>query len=207
MLFSQEIIKALPMPSIKQAFLCMLCLFLLGSCKQNHTRKRNIIQIEVLKSKLVLNQTEGKWYHLYLPFDGYAVEYHKNGILAKKTGYLNGKKEGVEKKWFDSGALRSQAFYRANKLDGISKSWWPNGVLSTESNYSMGVRHGKQKKWYTNGQIARVLNLTDGIEDGLQQAWLKTGKLYANYEAKNGRFFGLKRSNLCYELKNEVVQQ
>jgi hypothetical protein len=39
----------------------------------------------------------------------------------------------------------------------------------------------------------------------MQQAWLETGALYVNYEAKNGRIFGLLRSNLCYQLENEVV--
>ncbi|MGX1929743.1 toxin-antitoxin system YwqK family antitoxin [Flagellimonas sp. 2504JD4-2] len=207
MLFSQEIIKALRIPSIKLISLGALCFLFLGSCAQNHTRKRNIAQTEVSKSKLVLNQTEGRWYHLNLPYNGYAVEFHKNGILAERTGYFDGKKEGIAKKWFDSGVLRSQAFYSANKLDGTSKSWWPNGVISTESTYTMGVRNGTQKKWYPNGQLARIMNLKNGFEEGLQQAWLRTGKLYANYEAKNGRFFGLKRSNLCYELKDEVVQR
>lgn len=207
MSFSQEIIKVLQMPLIKLTSFCLFCVLLLASCSQNHTKKSEVGQKEVLKSELVLNQTEGRWYHLNLPFNGYAVTFHKNGILAEKTGYHKGKKEGAAKKWFDSGVLRSNAFYKANKLDGTSKSWWPNGVLSTESSYSMGVRNGVQKKWYPNGQLARVMHLKNGFEEGLQQAWLRTGKLYANYEAKNGRFFGLKRSNLCYELKDEVVQR
>jgi hypothetical protein len=40
----------------------------------------------------------------------------------------------------------------------------------------------------------------------LQQAWLENGTLYVNYEAKNGRIFGMNRANLCYKLKNEKVQ-
>ncbi|WP_420602584.1 toxin-antitoxin system YwqK family antitoxin [Flagellimonas sp.] len=207
MSFSQEIIKALQVPSIKLVSVCTLCLLFIESCSQNHTRKRYIKQTEVPKSELKLDQTAGRWYYLNLPFDGYAVEYHKNGILATKTGYSQGKKEGIAKKWFNSGVLRAQMVYNANKLDGTSRSWWPNGVLSTESTYVMGIRNGVQKKWYPNGQLARKTHLNNGFEEGLQQAWLKTGKLYANYEAKNGRFFGLKRSNLCYELKDEVVQR
>lgn len=207
MSFSQGIIKVLRIPSIKLVSFCILCLLFMASCSQVNSKKRSIEQKEVLKSELVLNQTEGRWYHLNLPFNGYALEYHNNGILAEKTGYHNGKKEGVAKTWFDSGVLRSNVFYQANKLDGTSISWWPNGVLSTESSYSMGVRDGVQKKWYPNGQLARIMHLKNGLEEGLQQAWLRTGKLYANYEAKNGRFFGLKRSNLCYELKDEVVQR
>ena len=28
-----------------------------------------------------------------------------------------------------------------------------------------------------------------------------------NYEAKNGRVFGMKRANLCYQLKNEKIAE
>ncbi len=40
---------------------------------------------------------------------------------------------------------------------------------------------------------------------GLQQAWLKNEKMYVNYEAKNGRIFGMRRANSCYKLENEDV--
>ncbi|MEM7512572.1 MAG: toxin-antitoxin system YwqK family antitoxin, partial [Bacteroidota bacterium] len=49
-------------------------------------------------------------------------------------------------------------------------------------------------------------HLVGGKEEGLQQAWRENGKIYNNYEAKNGRIFGLKRANLSYELDNEIIQ-
>jgi antitoxin component YwqK of YwqJK toxin-antitoxin module len=69
-----------------------------------------------------------------------------------------------------------------------------------------GQRHGLQKIWFLNGQLAKRKNLNEGKEEGLQQAWLENGTLYVNYEAKNGRIFGMNRANLCYKLKNEKVQ-
>ena len=45
-----------------------------------------------------------------------------------------------------------------------------------------------------------------GKEEGIQQAFRKNGDLFANYEARAGRFFGLKKSALCYELEDEDVQ-
>jgi hypothetical protein len=41
----------------------------------------------------------------------------------------------------------------------------------------------------------------------LQKAWLENGTIYVNYEAKNGRVFGMKRANLCYQLKNEKIEE
>lgn len=162
---------------------------------------------EAYKHELELHPLEGKWYYNDTQFTGYALSYHANGTLAEQIAFKNGKKHGVFRKWYPSGQLRTEGQYVQNRLNKELKSWWSNGNLSTTSFYVMGERHGKQCKWYPNGQLARLIHLNFGKEDGLQQAWLQSGKLYANYEAKNGRFFGLKRSNLCYELKDEVVQQ
>jgi antitoxin component YwqK of YwqJK toxin-antitoxin module len=70
----------------------------------------------------------------------------------------------------------------------------------------MGVPHGIQKQWYQSGAKFKHLSLNHGIEEGLQQSWRENGKIYNNYEAKNGRIFGLKRANLCYELEEEIIQ-
>ncbi len=61
-------------------------------------------------------------------------------------------------------------------------------------------------QWYKGGAKFKELNLVNGREEGLQKAWRENGKIYNNYEAKNGRIFGLKRSNLCYKLEDEEVQ-
>lgn len=45
-----------------------------------------------------------------------------------------------------------------------------------------------------------------GREEGLQQAFRRNGYLYANYEARNGRIFGLKKAALCYGLEDENIQ-
>ena len=55
------------------------------------------------------------------------------------------------------------------------------------------------------GQLAKQRQLVDGHETGLQQAWLQNGTLYVNYEAKNGRVFGMQRANSCYKLEDEKI--
>ncbi len=209
MSFFQEIIKERPTASIKS----LATVFLLGILAQGSAEINMGSGIATMPHKtvqrehLVLNQREGRWYYKEKPFSGYQMEWHCNGVLAEQTGYLEGKRHGPALKWYDNGILLSQKNYVANRLEGVAKTWWPTGQQSSESNYRNRQRHGKQTKWYPSGQIARVTRFIEGKEEGLQQAWLKTGKLYANYEAKGGRFFGLKRSNLCYQLSNEVVQK
>ena len=45
-----------------------------------------------------------------------------------------------------------------------------------------------------------------GREEGIQQAYRKNGALYANYEAKKGRIFGLKKASLCFELEGQKIK-
>ena len=45
-----------------------------------------------------------------------------------------------------------------------------------------------------------------GKEEGIQKAFRENGDLFANYEAKGGRNYGLKRAFLCVGLEDEVVQ-
>ncbi|WP_372937148.1 toxin-antitoxin system YwqK family antitoxin [Seonamhaeicola sp.] len=185
------------------------------SCKQESNKKVDIANNEeqsilidsltVLKTDLVLNPIEGKWYYKGNPFNGYSVKYYANGALAEKLGFIKGKREGVGRRWSKTGVLREEFYYKYNRLDGTYKMWWDNGVLEAEINYVNGLKQGEEKEWYPNGKLAKLRQLVDDKEHGLQKAWLQNGKLYVNYEAKNGRIFGMKRANSCYKLEDEVV--
>ena len=209
MSFFQAIIRVPQAVLIKSGFLSGLFLILifLGFKVENATSHWSIPTTELNKDLLKLNKLEGKWYYDGKPYNGYAIVRHSNGKLAERTGFYEGKRQGPSYTWFDNGSLASQKNYVENRLEGTAETWWSNGQQSAASNYKNRQRHGEQLKWYPDGQMARRQHFVHGKEEGLQQAWLRTGKLYANYEAKNGRFFGLKRSNLCYQLKNEVVQK
>lgn len=168
--------------------------------------KETIIKpVEVQKEDIKLNQVEGTWYYNKVPYSGYSVKYYANDTLAEKTGFINGKREGISKKWSENGQLRLELHYKNNRIDGNYKTWWQNGALAEESTYVKGLMEGVQKKWYPTGVLAKLRNVVNGKENGKQQAWLENGKLYVNYEAKNGRIFGLKRANSCYKLEDEKV--
>jgi hypothetical protein len=40
----------------------------------------------------------------------------------------------------------------------------------------------------------------------MQNAWRENGKPYINYEARDGRRYGLQKSNLCYTLKDQKLK-
>ncbi len=140
-------------------------------------------------------------------YSGYAVSFHKNGSLKEKTGILNGRKENQDSSWYANGQLRQTSSYHNGKLDGEKKVWISDTghVLISYLNYRSGRPHGEQRTWYPSGELHKKLNLNMGKEEGIQQAYRKNGALYANYEAKNGRIFGLKKATLCYGLEDEKM--
>ncbi|MEP0365944.1 MAG: membrane-binding protein [Cyclobacteriaceae bacterium] len=138
---------------------------------------------------------------------GYIISYFGNGAIQKKTGLVEGRKEGLQHTYYPNGQLRFSESYADNKLNGKVKRWGleEGYQLLAELNYKDGKLHGEQKKWYATGELHKLMLIENGVENGMQKAFRKNGALYANYEAKNGRTFGLKRSNLCYELDDEQV--
>ncbi len=192
-------------------FLLFLCL--VGwACKSDQlsTLSENVdispLQINILKEELQLHPNEGLVYYQGKPFTGTSVSFYADEKIAEKIDYLQGKRQGLYRKWFASGLLSFEAHYQNGKLEGSSKSWWKNGQQRSEANHSQGVVHGVQRQWYQSGQLFEELHIEHGKEEGMQKSWRENGKVYNNYEAKNGRIFGLKRANLCYELEKEVIQ-
>jgi antitoxin component YwqK of YwqJK toxin-antitoxin module len=191
-------------------YIVFICVF--GACKKQVSKNTSlstdivIYNIFVDKKELKLNQLKGQWFYNKQPFNGYGISVYENDSLSEKTGFYNGKREGDDLKYFESGSIKRKAFYVNNKLQGKKLNYSKVGGLISESNYLDGKLTGIQKIWFVNGQLAKKRNLKEGKEEGLQQAWLENGVIYVNYEVKNGRIFGMKRANLCYQLKNEKIE-
>lgn len=142
------------------------------------------------------------------PYSGYAVSYYENKTLKEKFGILNGKKQNEAISYFPDGHYQYFSTYHQGKLHGEKKAWSTNAphMLISHLNYHQGKAHGKQRKWYATGEIFKIVNLEMGREAGIQQAFRKNGVLFANYEARNGRIFGLKKAALCFGLDDEKIQ-
>jgi len=164
---------------------------------------------EVAKSSLIYNPKNSLWtINEGELFSGFATTYYEDGTLKEKFGILEGRKQNEASKYYPDGHLKSFSNYHKGKLHGEKKSWSPDSthLLVSHLNYQSGKAHGIQKKWYSTGEIFKVLNLNQGKEEGIQQAFRKNGKLFANYEARNGRIFGLRKSALCFGLEEEEIQ-
>lgn len=161
-------------------------------------------EIRVDRNVLLLKPSEGLVYYQGKPYSGEAMDVKEDKVVGL-TIYTNGKKNGVNQKWYADGTLSYRVYYENGKLHGDAFSWWKDGTKRSHSNFKKGVVSGTQTQWYQSGNIFKERILVNGKEEGLQRAWRENGKIYNNYEAVNGRIFGLKRASLCYELDNETV--
>ncbi|MEM6346888.1 MAG: membrane-binding protein [Bacteroidota bacterium] len=141
-------------------------------------------------------------------YSGYAISRYPDGRLKQKFGLFEGKKHQISLVWYPDGHLKFQSHYHLGKLHGEKNMWASSAdhLLISQLNYFQGKAHGLQRKWYPTGELFKELQLNMGREEGQQRAFRKNGDLFANYEAKNGRIFGLKRASLCFGLADEEVQ-
>ncbi|MEM7484918.1 MAG: membrane-binding protein [Bacteroidota bacterium] len=203
---------------MKLFFLSLLSLSLvLLSCSEKNrksltsTANDTILEIPdrlVEKSALKYNHKTSIWTLGDVPYSGFAVSHYPDNTLKEKFGILNGKKQHKFIQWYPDGHFKNVSTYDKGKLHGVKKIWTADSthVLIAHYNYHTGWPHGKQKKWYPTGELFKKMNLNRGKEEGMQQAFRKNGALYANYEAREGRIFGLKRAKLCYSLEDENIQ-
>lgn len=195
----------------------LLGILLLTNCaeKQNNQSQRTEVDIELIvpeimvaKSILTYDHKVSLWLLNELPFSGYAVRYYPDNSMKEKIGILNGKKQNEAIQWYADGHYKNVSSYHEGKLHGDKKVWSQDSahILLTHYTFQNGRAHGEQKKWYPTGELFKVLHLNMGKEEGIQQAYRKNGALYANYEAREGRVFGLKKAGLCYGLEDEQIQ-
>ncbi|WP_025743524.1 toxin-antitoxin system YwqK family antitoxin [Aquimarina pacifica] len=203
-----------------------LILFILGVCILSCTKKTapktvssaNTVAVNVLsdipdktvnKSELYYNRKKSIWTLDDQLYSGYAVTFYEDSTSVKeKFGILNGKKQNQAIEWYSDGHYKRITDYNKGKPHGDKKTWSPDSlhVLVSHFKYVSGKVHGEQKKWYPTGELFKKMNFNMGKEEGMQQAFRKNGDLYANYEARKGRIFGLKKASLCYSLNGENVQ-
>ncbi len=138
-------------------------------------------------------------------FTGEAISYHGHKQPASSDQFVDGRRHGYSKRWFENGVLASEIYYQSSRREGFARFWWSNGTLKSESFYINGKKDGEARSWYHNGNKFKRSNFSLGRPTGLQQAWRENGDLFSNFEYKNGRVYGLNKADTCMGVKDEVL--
>ena len=110
--------------------LIIIAMILFSSCsndkKISSVNNNEIVEISeqlvvVPKDSLVLRPNEGLVYFYDKPFTGTSV-IAINDLMIESIDYLEGKKHGLYKKWYESGVLSFEAHYKMGRQNVSSKT-------------------------------------------------------------------------------------
>lgn len=96
-------------------------------------------------------------------------------VVATET-YLNGQKNGVCKRFYQTGELFEESNWKNDKLDGIYRSYFQDGKMNLECNYQNGLRNGKFKTVFPNGSLELDAVFTNDVRDKDWKYFDETGK-------------------------------
>jgi antitoxin component YwqK of YwqJK toxin-antitoxin module len=102
---------------------------------------------------------------------------HNSDGRREETNYVNGKKEGISRLYYQNGQLWEELNYNKDgKMEGTHKEWHQNGVVCYECYYVDGKREGFTRTWHQNGQlIGEYFCVNDKIE-GVFRSWFANGQ-------------------------------
>lgn len=180
----------------------LLLIVVFTSCTNNN----NPVSIESTNKDLEL--VNGILELNKVPFSGILTTHFYNGNLNYEICYLNGKKDGREKHWFENGSLAQERFYINGFKSGIHRAWWDSQHPKFVYHFNdKGEFNGEVKEWYRSGRLYMSFNYENGKEVGSQKLWKSDGTIKANYEVVNGERFGLIGLKKCYNISISMVPE
>lgn len=86
--------------------------------------------------------------------------------LEEEYYVVNGKKEGLYKKYYPDGSLRKTCFYLNDEINGDFIKFYQNGTLKYKIPYVNGYKNGKYIRYYENGNIETEATYLNNLLEG-----------------------------------------
>ncbi|MFM7852723.1 MAG: toxin-antitoxin system YwqK family antitoxin [Flammeovirgaceae bacterium] len=177
----------------------LFMLLLFGQCSSPQRPYINLekVQMRTHQGIAYCNQQPctGRLYRLY-PLSADTLEYIE---------YLNGRVDGVSKKFYRGGKLQELRYFTNGKKEGIYQAWHISGQLKLAYHFMNDEYEGTCRDWNEHGRLIQLKNYRQGHEHGLQQIWDAAGYLWANYEVRNGRQYGITGKKGCATLATKSL--
>ncbi len=149
--------------------------------------------IEYLDSKLnITTQDMAKNYKLIVYKDDIASEiiryfYYPSGILQIETSQIiDGKLNGILKRYYESGKLKAEEIYNDGKKNGTTKYYFENGKISQVEDWIDGEINGRIKTYLEDGSLYQESTWSNGKPiqtiEGEQDAKLRYQMATDQYE-------------------------
>ena len=91
-------------------------------------------------SALVRDKRTNLWHYdvEFEPFTGRAVEEFEPGKPRAEAHFLKGKKDGMERFWYENGILKEEGQWFNNQANGMMREWDEKGRLTKAVRYKNG---------------------------------------------------------------------
>ena len=111
-----------------------------------------ILDIFFKKKETTPNIKHGKW-----------KEFNKHAVLIAEGHYVNDKKQGLWREYFDSGELMIEESFSEGISHGRYATFHRNGVRLSEGKFVLGSREGEFKVYDNTGNHIKSLMFIDNI--------------------------------------------
>lgn len=105
--------------------------------------------------------------------------------------YVDGRKDGIWKKYYSGGKLEHQLTFKNNKLHGKAIFYYKNGKVKEEGIWKKNRWVGEYKYYYKNGNLRNEWKYNEtGKRTGVQRYYHENGKLKIEGAWENGKESG-----------------
>ena len=96
--------------------------------------------------------------------DGIRSTFYEDGTLKEEVTYVNGKKNGLVRRWFGNGQLKCRGQMMNDRWNGVYEEWFENGESKTIGAYLNGRQDGEWKFFDKSGEKMPSLFFVEGKE-------------------------------------------
>lgn len=121
------------------------------------------------------------------PFTGKAISYGDGNKIVSEINYVEGKREGISKKYYADGVLEEEGIYKQKKKEGTFKYYYPTGKLKSVEDFVNGDREGIVKNYYSSGCLEGEWQYKKDQKDGPAILYYANGQLKVQMDYKEGR--------------------
>ena len=151
----------------------VISIYFVGNCQKTTTTFNSKGEKEVITTSKTGNVT------------GTYFRYYKSGVLAEKSQWLEGERNGLTELYEDkTEAVLLRANYKLGKLDGKYEKWWRQWdapyklVKMISCAYKNDEKDGSYKEWHTSTEKLKIdENYKMGKLDGVSKSYYEDGKL------------------------------
>jgi antitoxin component YwqK of YwqJK toxin-antitoxin module len=189
------------MARLAQFLFSLLMLLLICSCRQRH----QVVEGPWLdKHQVRIKAAKGICYVNDEAFTGTLFERSTAGDTISTASYLNGREHGLWMANHHKSIRKELRYFVDGKKQGEYKVWWENGNLKLQAHFKDDEFDGLMQTWDKDGSILRQANYVAGHEEGTQKVWYVNGKIKSNYVVLKGRRYGLLGTKHCINVSDSV---